>query len=68
MTLIYVKHPLHGAMHVYSELEAVWHESIGWVRHPWPPLPEPDEARIEVKKRGPGRPRKVDETTPDDDV
>lgn len=65
--IVYMKHPLHGAMHVYSEQEAVWHESIGWVRHPWPPEPEPEEEQA-VVKRGPGRPRKSVEELSDGDV
>ena len=30
--MIYMTHPQHGAMHVYSEPEAVANEKNGWVR------------------------------------
>ena len=30
--MIYMTHPQHGAMHVYSEAEVVANEKNGWVR------------------------------------
>lgn len=40
--LIRMTNPKHGAMHVYSEADAVTHEKWGWVRElPAAPTPEP---------------------------
>lgn len=70
--MIYMTHPQHGAMHVYSEAEAVANEKNGWVREvktaPVTPISEQlpaaapiatDVAPIALTtKRGPGRPKK----------
>ena len=37
---IYMTNPMHGAMHVYSESEALANEKNGWVRAQWPPPPK----------------------------
>ncbi len=49
--MIYMTHPEHGAMHVYSESEARLAESRGWVRAEWPPKPKAMEPAR--KKPGP---------------
>jgi len=59
--MIYMTHPLHGAMHVYSEGEAVQNESRGWTRSEWPPkltveqvgTNDPTETAPVRKKPGP---------------
>ena len=30
--MIYMTHPLHGAMHVYTDVEVALNEKNGWVR------------------------------------
>jgi hypothetical protein len=67
MPAIFMQHPEHGSMHVFSEDEAERHEKMGWFRprpailpeepaEPTPPMTMNDE--VTVVKRGPGRPRK----------
>lgn len=63
MPTIYMEHPSHGGMHVYTEQDAATHEKIGWVRATLErkpvsvPEPEAEQPFVEAR-RGPGRPRK----------
>lgn len=60
--MYYMTHPVHGAMHVYSEQEVEANKVNGWklVNQDEPPesLPEPVFATPPPPRRGPGRPRK----------
>lgn len=57
--MIYMTHPEHGAMHVYSESEAATNEARGWIRTVWPPAPKVQTVGLAVglaperKKPGP---------------
>lgn len=58
--MIYMTSPIGGAMHVYSEGDAVAAEKMGWVRSVEPTAADIIAAKTLKIKRGPGRPRKVD--------
>lgn len=65
MSMIYMIHPEHGAMHVYAEAEALANEKNGWARtevkseslHAQP-IAAPEVPPTLSTKRGPGRPKK----------
>lgn len=62
--MIYLTHPDHGAMHVYSEGDVKTHEARGWVRTDWPPKPKADQAKAEgqpVERAKPGPKPKADQ-------
>ncbi len=46
--LLRMTHPKHGAMHVYTEAEALQHEKWGWVREK--PAEEKKPEPIKVKR------------------
>ena len=59
--VIFMTHPLHGAMHVYAEAEAAENEKNGWKREAEPQAVTPQPALEAIPaflKRSVGRPRK----------